>query len=222
MSQTISRVNFDKYRVTTAVCLFCGLLLPIAQAADWPDLAAVPPQGRSFDADSEGSCPACSARLTLGEARREEFVRMTVTIRQGFALEVLPTLAAGSVHCCVTSPPYWGLRDYGIPPSVWGGAAACDAWGEAVVSNAAGYEVGEKARWNHRTNGRGEVQERILAKDEVDAGWTRKDVVQGQFCACGAWLGALGLEPTPELYVAHCVTIFRAVRRVFATTARCG
>lgn len=31
----------------------------------------------------------------------------------GDVLEVLPTLPAGSVHCCVTSPPYWGLRDYG-------------------------------------------------------------------------------------------------------------
>jgi DNA modification methylase len=34
-------------------------------------------------------------------------------IRQGDALEVLRTLGAGSVQCCVTSPPYWGLRDYG-------------------------------------------------------------------------------------------------------------
>ena len=25
---------------------------------------------------------------------------------------LLPQLAAGSVQCCVTSPPYWGLRDY--------------------------------------------------------------------------------------------------------------
>lgn len=25
---------------------------------------------------------------------------------------LLPRLAAGSVQCCVTSPPYWGLRDY--------------------------------------------------------------------------------------------------------------
>ena len=24
-----------------------------------------------------------------------------------------------SVHCCVTSPPYWGLRDYGLPPTSW-------------------------------------------------------------------------------------------------------
>lgn len=28
-------------------------------------------------------------------------------------LEGLKSLADGSVHCCVTSPPYWGLRDYG-------------------------------------------------------------------------------------------------------------
>ena len=23
------------------------------------------------------------------------------------------------VQTCVTSPPYWGLRDYGIPPTKW-------------------------------------------------------------------------------------------------------
>lgn len=32
----------------------------------------------------------------------------------GDCVEVLPTLEAGSVQCCVTSPPYWGLRDYGV------------------------------------------------------------------------------------------------------------
>lgn len=31
----------------------------------------------------------------------------------GDCLDVLPTLAAQSVQCCVTSPPYFGLRDYG-------------------------------------------------------------------------------------------------------------
>lgn len=30
----------------------------------------------------------------------------------GDSLTVLPTLATESVQCCVTSPPYWGLRDY--------------------------------------------------------------------------------------------------------------
>lgn len=34
-------------------------------------------------------------------------------IYTGNCLDILPTLPAQSVHCCVTSPPYWGLRDYG-------------------------------------------------------------------------------------------------------------
>ena len=37
-----------------------------------------------------------------------------LTIIQGDALAVLKTLAECSVQCCVTSPPYWGLRDYGV------------------------------------------------------------------------------------------------------------
>ena len=35
-------------------------------------------------------------------------------IYQGDTRDVLPTLDAGSVQCVVTSPPYWGLRDYGV------------------------------------------------------------------------------------------------------------
>jgi len=36
------------------------------------------------------------------------------TLYVGDALEVLRTLPDESVQCCVTSPPYWGLRDYGV------------------------------------------------------------------------------------------------------------
>lgn len=32
----------------------------------------------------------------------------------GDCRDVLPTLPDQSVHCCVTSPPYFGLRDYGV------------------------------------------------------------------------------------------------------------
>lgn len=39
---------------------------------------------------------------------------MTVRILHGDCLEVLRTLPEASVHCCVTSPPYFGLRDYGV------------------------------------------------------------------------------------------------------------
>jgi DNA modification methylase len=35
-------------------------------------------------------------------------------IYRGDALEVMRTLPAESVQCCVTSPPYYGLRDYGV------------------------------------------------------------------------------------------------------------
>ena len=66
---------------------------------------------------------------------------MTVTIIQGDSRDVLPTLEAGRYQAIVTSPPYWGLRDYGVP-------------------------------------------------------------------------GQLGLEPTPELYVASIVEVMRAARRV--------
>lgn len=37
-----------------------------------------------------------------------------IQILQGDAVEQLRTLPDCSVHCCVTSPPYWGLRDYGV------------------------------------------------------------------------------------------------------------
>lgn len=39
---------------------------------------------------------------------------MTVDILQGDCVAVLKTLDSNSVHTCVTSPPYFGLRDYGV------------------------------------------------------------------------------------------------------------
>jgi DNA modification methylase len=39
---------------------------------------------------------------------------VTGVLHTGDALTVLRTLPAASVQCCVTSPPYWGLRDYGV------------------------------------------------------------------------------------------------------------
>lgn len=39
---------------------------------------------------------------------------MTVKIITGDCRDVLKTMADESVHCVVCSPPYWGLRDYGV------------------------------------------------------------------------------------------------------------
>ena len=64
----------------------------------------------------------------------------------GDCREVLKGLLAGSVQCCITSPPYWGLRSYGV----------------------------------------------------------------------GTDQGEIGLERTPDEYVAKLVEVFREVRRVLA------
>jgi DNA modification methylase len=66
----------------------------------------------------------------------------------GDCIAGLRTLPDESVHCCVTSPPYWGLRDYGHD-------------------------------------------------------------------------GQIGLEPTPEAYVARMVEVFREVRRVLRDDGTC-
>lgn len=127
----------------------------------------------------------------------------------GDALIELAKLPAESVHCCVTSPPYWGLRDYGIPPSIWDDDPDCShEWGGTISVNATNHTT--KARWNHTRNGRDELQ-----PTEKRVSWLRTEVKQGAFCQrCGAWAGAFGLEPTYQLYVEHAVEVFREVRRV--------
>ncbi|WP_307401401.1 DNA-methyltransferase [Desulfofundulus luciae] len=37
----------------------------------------------------------------------------------GHVLDALRSLPGDSVHCVVTSPPYWGMRDYNLPPVLW-------------------------------------------------------------------------------------------------------
>ncbi len=57
---------------------------------------------------------------------------MTVEILTGDALTVLRTLPAESVNCCVTSPPYWGLRDYGCDGQI-GLEGTPELYAEAMV-----------------------------------------------------------------------------------------
>lgn len=46
------------------------------------------------------------------------FASSQVTVYEGDVLEVLRDMADESVDCVVTSPPYWGLRDYGVPGQI--------------------------------------------------------------------------------------------------------
>jgi len=104
-------------------------------------------------------------------------------------------MASESVQCVITSPPYWGLRDYGLEPQVWGGDKNCEhEWLSSVTPGG-------------QTNG--------LSFRRDKKGGRRRGVHQPGFCRkCGAWCGSLGLEPTPELYVEHLVQIFSEVKRV--------
>lgn len=56
---------------------------------------------------------------------------MTVTIHIGDCRDVLRTLPAESVHTCISSPPYFGLRDYGVDGQI-GLEAAPDCLGWAT------------------------------------------------------------------------------------------
>src|SRR4051812_19239035 len=53
--------------------------------------------------------------LALHQALNQSSRHQTI---EGNCLEVLPTLEAGIAQCCVTSPPYWGLRDYEHPDQI--------------------------------------------------------------------------------------------------------
>src|SRR5215470_1571320 len=61
-----------------------------------------------------------------------------VTAYLGDAREVLAALPAASVDCCVTSPPYWGLRDYDLEPQLWGGDADCRHFWDRATGGGAG------------------------------------------------------------------------------------
>ena len=112
-----------------------------------------------------------------------------IKILQGDVIVRLRELPADSVHCCVTSPPYWGLRDYGT--GRWeGGQSDCD---HKQVHGSQG-KTGQRANRSHP----GEIP----FKDTCGkCGAVRVDQ-------------QIGLEPTPESYIVRLVEVFREVRRV--------
>ncbi len=57
----------------------------------------------------------------------------TPTLVQGDSAKVLTRVAASSVQCCVTSPPYWSLRDYGIAGQI-GLEASLEQYLQKLVS----------------------------------------------------------------------------------------
>ena len=54
-----------------------------------------------------------SMETQIQQNRRYTTIQLDI-IHTGDCLEILKTLPEDSVHCCVTSPPYYALRDYGM------------------------------------------------------------------------------------------------------------
>lgn len=107
---------------------------------------------------------------------------MTVRILTGDCRHVLPKLPAASVHCIVTSPPYWGARNYGVPPDVWGGTDGCD------------HEWAMQTYYlqRHSDDGNGGN----LRGSRHNQQQSRMGAATAEFCRhCGAWRGVLGMEP---------------------------
>ncbi|HBF32675.1 site-specific DNA-methyltransferase [Rhizobium sp.] len=124
-----------------------------------------------------------------------QFLDGRVTLYPGDCIDVLRGLPENSVDCVVTSPPYWGLRDYGT--ATWeGGDPSCDH---------------SPPKDGGSTGNKGNVQ-------------THAGRFAGAFChKCGAarFDRQIGLEPTLAEHLAVMVAVFEEVRRVLKPTGTC-
>lgn len=117
-----------------------------------------------------------------------------IDIHIGDCRDVLKTLSDKSVNCCVTSPPYWGLRDY--QTGTWeGGDPNCPHMRTTKISKDT--VTGHKAMHEQGNV----VGDAIYRSKCPKCGAVRKD-------------SQLGLEETPSQFVNNLVQVFREVRRV--------
>ena len=121
----------------------------------------------------------------------------TNKIYQGDCREIMRQWDDECIDMCISSPPYWGLRDYKLKPLIWGGDENCE------------HKFGSdrKVKYNavHHGAARRPWQEEMKMNEKNF----------GCFCSlCGAWKGQLGLEPTFDLYIKHLCDIFDEVKRV--------
>jgi DNA modification methylase len=133
-------------------------------------------------------------------------------IIHGHTLTVLKGIPSESLQMCVTSPPYFWLRDYHTPHQIWDGDDSCThEWTQEIQTKTSStYNQG----MNERTgNAPGQ-------KKQEHSSYGR--LIHGCFCKhCGAWKGEHGLEPSAALYIKHSVDIFREVRRIIRKDGIC-
>lgn len=124
------------------------------------------------------------------------------TILNGHCIAEMQKLPEKHFHCCVTSPPYYGLRDYKTPHQEWAGydPDCKHDWQTVVKKKTSGNPDGDTLYGSSN-----------LGSDNVG---TRADRASKLCKKCSAWIGELGQEPTPKLYVEHLVQVFAEVYRV--------
>ena len=119
----------------------------------------------------------------------------------GDVTKILKTFPDECIDMVMTSPPYWGLRDYGDDTAViWDGDENCKhEWQNKDYKRRSNDTPASINRWNEK------VFEELR----------RDKNISNAFCSkCGAWRGQLGLEPTIELYIKHLCDIFDEIKRV--------
>jgi len=119
-------------------------------------------------------------------------------IHQGNALALLKQMPGRSVHCAITSPPYFQQRDYNTELQVFGGDKNCDHdWVEYVDKGVSGGTKSKKVQIKGKKN------------------FQIVDSVKQAYCSkCGAYKGEFGRELTPDDYVANSMEIYRELYRV--------
>ncbi len=127
------------------------------------------------------------------------FRKSQTIIYVGDCREVLKTLPNESIHCVITSPPYFNLRDYGT--AEWeGGDPKCN------------HLKGQLASMKSKLSG---------GKGVTAASKTSKTGMPfGDVCGkCGARRidNQIGLESDYKTYVDEIVAVFREIRRVLRT-----
>jgi DNA modification methylase len=132
-------------------------------------------------------------------------------ILQGDVLARLADLPDNSVHCVVTSPPYFGLRDYGT--GQWeGGSAECQHKQGGGRDNTVKTAPALVAQDGYESAFRSGTA-------YINQGEAYRDV-----CGkCGAHRidRQIGLEPTPAEFIETMVSVFREVRRVLRPDGTC-
>lgn len=132
-----------------------------------------------------------------------------------------------SVHAIITSPPYYGLRQYagdqmvewpaveyypmtglkeaGMPPlRIQGCDPACDhEWGDPLIKDKRGLDT--------RSSG-------LVGHQRPDC----RQFPASQFCQkCGGWRGGLGSEPSIEAFVGHLLLCLREWWRILRDDGCC-